>query len=343
MQDVAFEAGVSSATVSRVLAGLKAGTSEATALHVLQTARQLGYVVNSVAASLRKEKTYSVGLILADIANPFFAGLARGVEDILRPEGFSILLANTDNKVEEETRLLRLMMEKQVDAVIMSSSASTNDHILSAMAHGLKVILVDSEIKDTAVDTIVVDNRQGAQNAIDYLIRQGHENIAIVTGSLQASFDQERLAGYYDAFSAQGLTVPEHLIFSSDSTYEGGRRAVKSLLQNNRDISAFFITNNLMTMGTITELVEQGFIIPDDFSLVGFDDMEWYSIFKPAITAIRQPIYQLGRIAAERLLKTLSADIPPSPERIVLNTELLLRNSVASRPVHPDISLQEKK
>ncbi|EHD22566.1 MULTISPECIES: substrate-binding domain-containing protein [Brenneria] len=342
MQDVAREAEVSSATVSRVLAGVKGATSEATAERVLHTARRLGYVVNSVAASLRKEKTFSVGLILADISNPFFGGLARGVENTLKSEGFSVLLANTDNDVTEEKRLLRLMMEKQVDAVIMSSSASENDHILDAVARGMHIVLVDTELKDVPVDTVVVDNQQAAKKAVDYLINLGHRNIAIITGKQQASFDQERLEGYREALNAKGIAICEDLIFSSDSTYLGGRHAIKTLIRQDPSITAFFATNNLMTIGALSEILAQGFTIPQDFSLIGFDDMEWYPIFKPAITAISQPIYQLGIIAAQRLLNALLSEQPLSPERIVLNTEFIIRDS-ASPPSLSIPSVTEKK
>lgn len=329
MQDVAREAGVSTATVSRVLAGFKGATSDDTAGRVRAVAERLGYVVNSVAASLRKERSSSVGLILADVANPFFGNLASGVEHTLNSQGISVLLASSGNSIEEEQRLLRLMAEKQVDAVIMASSAASGAHINEAIARGMRIVLVDSELADVDVDTVVVDNQAAAKAAIEHLLELGHREIAIVTGQLHASFDRERLAGYQQALKAHGLKPLKKLILSGDSTFEGGHAAVAALLRKQPSVSAIFATNNLMCMGAITAVLASGRSIPEDISLIGFDDMEWYPIFKPAISAIAQPAYQLGQLAARRLLERFAAETVLASARVVLPTELILRASTA--------------
>ncbi|WP_199884976.1 LacI family DNA-binding transcriptional regulator [Pseudomonas bohemica] len=330
MQDVAREAGVSTATVSRVLAGFKGATTDETAERVREVAAQLGYVVNSVAASLRKERSSSVGLILADVANPFFGRLASGVEQTLSANGISVLLANSGNSVTEEERLLRLMAEKQVDAVIMASSAANGEHIRDAVARGMRIVLVDSELQDVDIDTVLIDNQLAAQKAVEHLLALGHREIAIVTGQLQASFDQERLAGYHAAFAQRGLKPPKKLTLNGDSTYEGGHSAVQALLGRPSKVTAVFATNNLMSTGAITAILEAGLRIPDDLSLIGFDDMEWYPIFKPAITAIAQPAYRLGQIAAQRLLERFAADAVLASARVILETEFIVRASTAA-------------
>lgn len=330
MQDVAREAGVSTATVSRVLAGFKGATTDETAERVREVAAQLGYVVNSVAASLRKERSSSVGLILADVANPFFGRLASGVEQTLSANGISVLLANSGNSVTEEERLLRLMAEKQVDAVIMASSAANGEHIRDAVARGMRVVLVDSELQDVDIDTVLIDNQLAAQKAVEHLLDLGHRDIAIVTGQLQASFDQERLAGYHAAFAQRGLKPPKKLTLNGDSTYEGGHSAVQALLGKPSKVTAVFATNNLMSTGAITAILEAGLRIPDDLSFIGFDDMEWYPIFKPAITAIAQPAYRLGQIAAQRLLERFAADAVLASARVILETEFIVRASTAA-------------
>jgi len=329
MQDVAREAAVSTATVSRVLAGFKGATSDETAERVRDVAARLGYVVNSVAASLRKERSSSVGLILADVANPFFGALASGVESTLTQQGFGVLLASSGNNVAEEQRLLRLMAEKQVDAVIMASSAASGDHINEAIARGMRIVLVDSELPDVDADTVVVDNQSAARSAIEHLLDLGHRDIAIITGQLQASFDRERLAGYQQALSARGLKPLKRLTLCGDSSFEGGHAAVTALLRKGAGVSAIFATNNLMSMGSITALLEAGVSIPDDISLIGFDDMEWYPIFKPAISAVAQPAYELGQMAAQRLLQRFAADSVLATERVMLPTQLILRASTA--------------
>ena len=327
MQDVAREAGVSTATVSRVLAGFKNATSELTAKRVRETAERLGYVVNAVAASLRSQQTSSVGLILADISNPFFGQLAIGLEKTLTTEGYGVILANSSNSVEDEKRLLRLMMEKQVAAIVIASSADSGEHIRDVIGRGMTVVLVDTELDDVEADAVVVDNRRAAKAAVDHLIELGHRSIGVVTGQLHASFDRERLLGYRDAFSAHNLPVPETLILRADSTVEGGARAVRQGLARDVLPTALFATNNLMTTGAIAAVVEHGLSIPFDISVVGFDDMEWYSIFNPQITAVSQPAYDIGRVAAERLLDRLGSKERNSPRRFVLDTRLIVRKS----------------
>lgn len=329
MQDVAREAGVSTATVSRVLAGFKGATSDETAKRVRDVAASLGYVVNSVAASLRKERSSSVGLILADVANPFFGSLASGVEQTLTSQGFSVLLASSGNDADEEQRLLRLMAEKQVDAVIIASSAASGAHINEAIARGMRIVLVDSELPDVDADTVVVDNQAAARSAIEHLLDLGHRQIAIVTGQLQASFDRERLAGYQQALAGRGLKPLKKLTLGGDSSYEGGRTAVAQLLRKQPGVTAIFASNNLMSMGAITAVLEAGLRLPEDISLVGFDDMEWYPIFKPAISAVAQPAYQLGQVAAQRLLERFAADSVLPCTRVVLPTQLIVRASTA--------------
>ena len=258
MQDVARDAGVSTATVSRVLAGFTGATSEQTAQRVREAAEKIGYVVNAVAASLRSQQTSSVGLIIADISNPFFGQLANGVEKTLTTKGYGVILANSSNSVHDEKRLLRLMMEKQVDAIVIASSAGSSEHIRDAIARGMTIVLVDTEFDDVEADAVVVDNRRAAKTAVDHLIGLGHRHIAVVTGQLHASFDRERLFGYRDAFSALNLPIPETLILRANSTVEGGARAVRQGLAGHMLPTALFATNNLMTTGAIAAVVEQG-------------------------------------------------------------------------------------
>ncbi|MBS7540339.1 LacI family DNA-binding transcriptional regulator [Ancylobacter lacus] len=332
MQDVAKAAGVSSATVSRVFSGQKGAMSNETAERVRKVADDLGYVVNTLAASLRVQHTKSVGLILADVANPFFGKLASGVENTLSAAGFGVILGNSSNRIEEETRLLRLMMQKQVDAIILASVASNGEHLRDVLGQGQTIILVDSDLPGTPLDAVVIDNRAAAAHAVGHLLDLGHRRIAIVCGPMTASFDRERLEGYRAAFRQRGLEPPEDLVLYGDSTYDGGKAAVEEMLLSEARPTALFASNNLMTIGTLAALHEVGLAIPGDISVVGFDDLEWYAIFKPRITAVAQPAFAIGRTAARRLLDRLKLATTPPPRRFVLNTDLIVRDSTA--PLH---------
>ncbi|GGE04109.1 LacI family transcriptional regulator [Aureimonas endophytica] len=331
MQRVAELAGVSTATVSRVLAGVPGATSEATAERVRRTASHLGYVVNAVASSLRSRQTSTIGLILADVANPFFGRLASGVESVLSRAGYSLLLANSGNSVETEAQLLRVMREKQVDAIILASAGGSGAHIREALAKGSRIVLADTEYPDLPLDAVVIDNAAAAEEAAGHLLDLGHRRLAVLTGPLEASFDRERLAGVGRAFAKRGLALDPSLVARGDSTFEAGKRATRTLLA--AAPTAVFATNNLMCAGAITALLDAGLRIPEDISVLGFDDMDWFPIFRPAISAVAQPVFELGVAAAERLLEVLEADGPgAAPRRAVLETTLILRASTASCP-----------
>lgn len=328
MQDVARAAGVSSATVSRVFSDHKTGMSAETADRVRRIATELGYTVNALAASLRVQQTWTIGLILADIANPFFGRLARGVEHVLSEAGYSVIFGNSNNSIDEEKRLLRVMMEKQVDAVVLASVASDASHLRLPIKQGMTIMLVDSELADAGLDTVVVDNRLASARAVGHLLDLGHREICMVTGPMVASFDHERLEGFRDAFRQRAIALPEHLILRGDLTYEGGRAAVERLLNGPHRPTAFFTANDLMTIGTLAALDAAGLRIPQDVSVIGFDDLEWYPIFKPRITAVAQPAMTMGATAARHLLERLQR-YEGEPRRFLLNTDLILRDSTA--------------
>lgn len=328
MQDVARAAGVSSATVSRVFSDQRSAMSAETAGKVRRIAADLGYTVNTLAASLRVQHSWTVGLILADIGNPFFGQLARGVERILSDAGYSVLFGNTNNSIDEEKRLLRVMMEKQVDAIILASVASNAEHLRFILQQGKTVILVDSELPDASLDAVVSDNRSAATRAVTHLLDLGHRDICVVTGPMIASFDHERLEGWRDAYRQYGLVPPDALILQGDSTYQGGRSVVERRLAGLQRPTAFFVSNDLMTMGTLAALDAANLRIPQDVSLIGFDDLEWYPIFRPRITAVSQPATAMGETAARHLLERLRGRVD-GPRRFLLNTDLILRESAA--------------
>jgi DNA-binding LacI/PurR family transcriptional regulator len=328
MTDVARVVGVSAATVSRVLAGVDGASSEKTAAEIRQAAKDLGYVVNGVAASLRNQQTRSVGLVIADVGNPFYGLLASGVENRLSEAGYGVILGNTSNSVEHEKELVRLLIGKRVDALVVATSSRTGGHIQEAIDLGMKVVLVDSDLPEIQADAVLIDNAAISESAVKYLIEMGHTEIGIITARLEASSDRERMEGYDRALRKQGLKSDPLLCACGESTFDGGRRAAIQLLNLHRPPTALFATNNLMTVGALVALGEAGLSLPRDMSIIGFDDMEWYGIANPPVTAIRQPAYEMGRVAAERLLATMRRHRASKPQRLLLETELIIRQSV---------------
>jgi LacI family transcriptional regulator len=338
MRDIARELGVSVTTVSRVLAGKAGGISELTALRVRRAADEQGYFPNTVASGFRHHRSGTVGLVLADVGNPFFGNLARAAEIVLSNHGLSMLLANTGNDLNREREAVRLLLEKQVDGLIIASSGGSVDHIQNALARGVKVVLVDTALP-ISTDMVLVDNETGSQAAIDHLLKLGHEDIAILTGALQASFDLERLSGYHKAYAAFRMTAPAARRFVSDSSFEGGKQATAQVILSQPRPTAIFATNNLMSMGAIVAIAEAGLSLPKDISLVAFDDMELYASGVLGITTVAQPAVELGKVSAERLVAVLRHEAN-APRRVVLKTELIVRSSttrriVAEKPPRP--------
>jgi DNA-binding LacI/PurR family transcriptional regulator len=329
MDDVAKAAGVSKATISRVLSGVPGVCSPATADLVRETAARLGYVVNSVAASLRNRQTFTVGLVIADVSNPFFGGIASGVEASLTGAGYSLILANSGNTVARERDLVRVLVEKQIDGMIVASSASAGDHILAAQERGVAVILVDSEIPSLRADSVVIDNRGAAMMAVQHLVERGHRRIGIVTGPLLAAFDTQRLEGYRAALVAAGLELRDDFVFTEDLLAHGGEKAIEELARLPVRPTALFVANNMMTLGTLVGLKKAGLTVPGDISLIAFDDQEWYSVSQPPITGIVNPAYEMGRTAGDRMLLRLDRrQTDLKVERLVLETHLVERESI---------------
>jgi DNA-binding LacI/PurR family transcriptional regulator len=267
---------------------------------VRETARRLGYVVNSVASSLRSRQTHAIGLIIADISNPFFGGIAKGAEERLSRTGYSVILGNSDNSLERERQLVRLLVERQIDGLIAATSASASQHFLDAQQSGVSVVLVDSDLPGSGLDSVTIDNHGAAAEGMRYLLAHRHRRIGVVTGPLQAAFDRERLAGCRAALA--GIRAAELLVAKGDLEAAGGERAAHALMRRADPPSAVLVTNNMMTLGFLTGLAALRLGVPEDVSLLAFDDQDWYAVTAPPLTGISNPAHAMGYAAADRLL-----------------------------------------
>lgn len=316
--EVARKARVSISTVSRTI-NHTGKISVATQERIRRVMEDLGYKPNRVARRLRAGgKCHLIGLIIPNIQNPFFADLARGVEDVAVGNDYAVLLCNYDEDPEKERLYLDVMEQESVDGVILPPVHERDPAVLRAAKNGMTIVCVDRALADAPIDKVEIDNRRGAYDAVSHLIAKGHKRIGFISGPADSSTGRERLAGYREALGGAGLNAPAEMIRFGDYKQESGRSCALDLLSLGRPPTALFVSNNLMTIGAIEAIFARRLRIPQDVGLIGFDDLPLAAVFNPPLTVVRQPAYEVGRTAAEQLFKRLE-----DPKRPVVSLKLL--------------------
>lgn len=290
-------------------------------------AAKVGYRRNSLARSMITGTTHTIGLVVADIENPFFARAARGIADVAHEAGYEVLLANSDEDPVTERAAVQTLSEKRVDGLIVApASMDDRPHLRDLLARGTPIVLIDRALPGTEADAVVVDNHVAARRAIDHLVGLGHRRIALLTSQGLIHTNQERLAGYIDGLQAAGLPVEDELIRMSMYTREAAEHEAETVLRLADPATAIFTTDNLMSLGAFEAAQRAGRQVPDDVSIVGFDDLEWTTIVRPQLTVVAQPVYELGATAARQLIARITGD--DSPFRLsVLETSFIVRDS----------------
>jgi LacI family transcriptional regulator len=320
--DVAQQAGVSAATVSRVLNG-HSSVDPQLAERVRAAVERLEYRPNALARNLRRSRTSLWAVIISDVGNPFFTSLVRGVEDVAQSSGYSVVLCNSDEDPEKEANYVTVALAEQMAGVIMSPSGQAEGVKRLLDAH-TPLVLIDREVPGVSVDSVLVDNEHGAAEATAHLIASGYQRIACITGPATLSTAERRLRGYRQALADAGREYDEALVRHSDFREHGGYEAMASLLDAEVKPDAVFVTNNLMAVGALECLVARGVSVPDEMGIVGFDDLPWADLVRPALTTVGQPTYELGRTAAQLLAERIGQTGKP-PSTVVLKTELHVR------------------
>ena len=333
IKDVAREAGVSVGTASQALRG-SAVVREVTRRRVLVVANRLRYQPSAVARGLVTRRTHTVGLLISDIANPFFIRAVRAVEDVAQENGYNVILCNTDEDPAKETQYLRVLMEKRVDGIILATTTGSRRMVRDVRWRRVPLVLFDRELPGVATDIVKVDGVLGGRLATEHLLHLGHRRIAIIHGPLVRSTGVERLEGYLTALRAAAIHPDPALIQEGNFKQDSGRELTGRLLGLSPRPTALFCTNNLMTVGALQTLREQRVRIPGALSLVGYDDMEWWTLTEPPLTTVGQPVYDLGREAMRLLLTQIGRERARRPQRVVLKPELLLRDSCGPPPGH---------
>lgn len=326
-RDVAKRAGVSVATVSRVL-NKSSKVSPDSRRRVLQAIEALDYQPSRAAQQLRARRGRVLGLIISDIQNPFFTSVVRGIEDVAYQHGYSLVLCNSDENAEKERLYINVMRAEAAAGVILAAVSEDSPHMRSLIDQRIPVVAIDRRLKDQSIDSVCVDNVQAACEAVSTLIDMGHRRIGLIAVPLSITTGRERHAGYLRAFRQRRLKVSRDWIRFADTRETGGYDCAGELLQLDPPVTALFATNSLITLGALRRIHEMGLRIPQDISIIGFDDLPWASLLRPALSNVAQPTYELGRTAAQLLLQRLE-DTQRPPTHVVLKTRLVMRDSVA--------------
>ncbi len=325
--DVARVAGVSITTVSHVINGTRFVRDELKD-RVLNAMRELNYRPNTLARGLRKGQTKTIGLIVPDNSNLFFAEIARFIEDVGYNNGYSVILCNSDNNLEKQRTYIEALVAKHVDGIVFISAGDSGEDLKVLIDAGIPIVVADREVSQTLADVVLVDNEHGGYIATKYLIDLGHQHIACIEGPSDLTPSAQRVLGYRRALSEIGLPIEADYSVSGDFRIPSGEAAMAKLLALPRPPSAVFVCNDMMAIGAIRAARDRGLSIPEAISIVGFDDIPLAPATFPALTTVAQPKMEIARVATELLIQRMQ-DQTPNVERqcIVLEPELVLRDS----------------
>lgn len=328
IKDVAERAGVSVSTVSRVLTA-NAPVQDATKRAVEDAIRELGYRPNGLARSLRNRETKTIGLIIPDVANPFFPEVAKGVEDAACRRGYSVILCNSGNDRTKEAMYFQVLQERRIDGVIITGSGSLDQYAHLRERDGFPIIFLDRNAEGLEVDSVEADSYGGASQAVQHLLELGHRQIAFVSGSGGTSTGSRRRCGYTDTLAAHGIMPPPEYIMPGDFTLEAGRRAGLQLLGLNPRPTAVFVSSDIAAIGVMMAAESLNLSIPSDLSVVGFDNTLLAVVSRPALTTVSQPKYEMGGQAVKLLLERLQKK-RRKVRHLLLPTRLEVRGSTAT-------------
>ncbi len=325
IKDVASRAGVSFTTVSHVLNGTRFVSADSR-LRVVEAIEALKYVPSALARSLKSNKTGTVGMLIPNCSNPYFAEIIRGIEDACFSTNFNVILCNSDDDSEKQRKYIRVLVEKQVDGLIVFSLGRDLQLGDQLKQTGMPYVILDREVAGAEADLVEVNHEQGARLATQHLIELGHRRIACITGPLEVASAQQRLEGYRRAMNESGLTINAEWEIEGGFTSEKSFTSMQQLLNMAPSPSAVFACNDLMAIGALCAINERQLRVPQDISLVGFDDIALAAYMSPPLTTIAQPKHLLGSIAANILLARIAQPELPL-RREVLQPNLLLRQS----------------
>lgn len=328
IHDVAKTAGVAVGTVSRYLNGYR--LREKNRIKIERAIKELGFKENIMARGLKRNRSMTIGVVSPDFSS-FVAAITPLIEQVVEKQRYSLIMCSFQGDKEKLRKKLVFLKERFVDGIILfpSNLATASIDLLNEwIAEKNPVVLIDHLIPEVETDAVVVDNTNASFRAVERLILENHQRIAIIDGPEDSYVSQERLQGYYAAMQTYNLDVQNEWIIQGEFTQAGGYHAVKQLLASPQSPTSLYVANYEMTIGAILALHELHLRIPQDMSFIGFDHFEAIDVVEPPLTVIEQPIERMGHLAAELLLKRIQGDYADFPEIVKLNTKMTIRSSV---------------
>jgi LacI family transcriptional regulator len=324
--DVAREAGVSMATVSRVMNG-NPNVKPATRQKVLNAMEALEYRPNAVARGLASKKTTTVGVIIPDISRTFFAELARGIEDIATMYRYNIILSSSDQNEQKELDLYDNLLGKQVDGIVYMGGEITEKHI-SAFKNSVPVVLAATIDKSNTLPSVNINYEEAVYEAVTHFIKAGHEKIAFVNGRIEDPINKEKLLGYKRALNENKIAYAEELVLLGDYTYKSGMEAMQHVIDKGREQmpSAIFVSTDEMALGVIHSAQDNGLSVPEDIEVIGFDNTRLAEMVRPTLSTVVQPMYDIGAVAMRLLTKFMNKEMVEQ-QTVVLPHQILYRQS----------------
>ncbi len=329
IKEIAKKSGVSVGTVSKVL-NYDMTVGEINRKKVMRTIEELNYKPNKIARSLSKGKTKNIGFIIPDITNPFFPALVKGASDVLISEGYYVHLCSSDDDPDKEDLYINDLKSMWVDGIIIAPSDTENRDVSVFNTITVPIVVVDREIEGLNRDLVIINNKEAAYEAVNYLIDNGHKKIVLLTGPEYTKTAQTRFEGWKKAVGEKKLFKKE-LVFWGRFTIDSGYEMMKKVFDNLGKVDAVFACSDFIALGAIQAIEERGYKIPDDISIIGFDDIYLSRFLKPPLTVVRQPIYDMGKTAGEILLKKMNNISDFVPERVVIKGKLVIRGSVSRK------------
>jgi LacI family transcriptional regulator len=326
IQAVARLANVSIATVSRVINN-QGGVRRVTEERILKAINELGYIRSAAARTMKRKDTHTIGVIVPDIKNPFFPLVMAGIEQKARENKYFTILSSTNESPIVEEEIVKNFIERGVDGVIITTANENGDHLKLLQEQGIPIVAVDRSIKNFEVDTVLVDNVKGSYQAIQHLILQGHEKIAIICGPQNTTPGLERFLGYKKALQDYKIPFNERYVIQGDFGEQSGFLATRELYEREDKPTAIFSSNNLMTIGCVKALEDLKWKLGREVSFIGFDDVDIATFLNPKLSVVARPMNALGEIAFQLLHERINFKETLPKREYLLSPELKIRES----------------